>query len=217
MQNAYLHVAPGGAERHPLLSGLEDAQRLIHGVRRLPCEPLQPEQAPLLTLVPSYPDLPMEQVYPRVERTGIPEVFAHDYGAGRVIYFPWDIDRTYWEILNEDHGLLLRNAAAWVAGELPVTVEGPGVLDVTLWRQEQSLTLHLVNLTNPRAQQGPLREVYPVGEQRIRVRLPDGARVERVHLLCDGDEPGPVTIEDGWLCTSVPRVQEYQVLAIDLA
>ena len=26
MQNAYLHVAPGGAQRHPLLAGLEDAR-----------------------------------------------------------------------------------------------------------------------------------------------------------------------------------------------
>ncbi|MHB1318203.1 MAG: alpha-amylase family protein, partial [Anaerolineae bacterium] len=194
MQNAYLHVAPGGAETHPLLAGLEDAQRLIHGVHRLPTEPLSVEQAPLLTLVPSYPDLPMEQVYPRVERTGIPEVYAHTSGLGRLVYFPWAIDRCYWEILNEDHGLLLRNAATWVAGELPVAVEGPGVLDVTIWRQEASLTLHLVNLSNPRAQQGPVREIYPLGEQRIGVRLPDGAQVKRVHLLCDGDASGPVTL-----------------------
>ena len=165
-------------------------------MHRLPCAPLDPEQTPLLTLVPSYPDLPMEQVYPRIERTDIPEVYVQACGSGRVVYFPWDIDRTYHELLNEDHGLLLRNAAAWVAGALPVTVDGPGVVDVTLWRQKGSLTLHLVNLTNPRAQQGPLREVYPVGEQRIRLALPAGARVERVHLLCDGDEPGPVTIEN---------------------
>ncbi len=217
MQNAYLHVAPGGADRHPLLAGLEDARRLIHGVHRLPTQPANPGDVPLLTLVPSYPDLPMEQVYPRIERTDIPEVYAHAYGSGRVVYFPWDIDRTYCELLNEDHGLLLRNAAAWAAGELPVMVEGPGVLDVTLWRQKDSLTVHLVNLTNPRAQQGPVREVYPVGEQRIRVRLPAEVQVARVHLLCDGDAPGPVTIQEGWLCTSAPRVQEYQVLAIDLA
>ena len=67
----------------------------------------------------------MEQVYPRIERTDIPEVYARTHGAGRVVYFPWDIDRTYCEILNEDHGLLLRNAAAWVAGELPVTSRVP--------------------------------------------------------------------------------------------
>ena len=68
------------------------------------------------------------------------------------------------------------------------------MLDVTVWRQATSLTVHLVNLTNPRAQQGPIREIYPVGEQRIRVLLPQGVTVRRVHLLCDGDEPGPVDV-----------------------
>ncbi|MFO7697024.1 MAG: beta-galactosidase trimerization domain-containing protein [Anaerolineae bacterium] len=217
MRNAYLHVAPGGAQRHPLLSGLEDAQRIIHGVHRLPTRALESAGHPLLTLVPSYPDLPMEQVYPRVERTDNPDVYARTHGSGRVVYFPWDIDRTYWEILNEDHGLLLRNAASWVAGELPITVKGPGVLDVTLWQQEHSVTVHLVNLTNPRAQQGPIREIYSVGEQQIRLMLPPGARLDRVHLLCDGEQPGPVTVKDGWLETSVPRVHEYQVLAVELA
>jgi hypothetical protein len=216
MRNAYLHVVPGGAQRHPVLAGLEDAQRIIHGVHRLPTRGLEPAGDPLLTLVPSYPDLPMEQVYPRIERTDIPEVYARTHGSGRVVYFPWDIDRTYWEILNEDHGLLLRNAATWVAGDLPAVVEGPGLLDVTVWRQKDSLTAHLVNLTNPRAQQGPIREIYPVGEQRIRLVLPAGARPSKVHLLCDRGEPGPVSIEGGLLITSVPRVAEYQVLAIDL-
>jgi len=56
-----------------------------------------------------------------------------------------------------------------------------------------------------------------VGEQQIRLMLPLGARLERVHLLCDGEQPGPVTVKDGWLEASVPRVLEYQVLAVDLA
>ena len=45
---------------------------------------------------------------------------------------------------------LLRNAVIWALDEaLPVMVEGPGMLDVTLWRQKHSLTVHLVNLTEP--------------------------------------------------------------------
>ena len=41
----------------------------------------------------------MEEVYPRVPKTDIPQVFLREMGAGRVVYFPWDIDRTFWEVL----------------------------------------------------------------------------------------------------------------------
>ncbi|NLX43839.1 MAG: hypothetical protein GXY79_10230 [Chloroflexi bacterium] len=217
MQNAYLHVAAGGAATHPVLKGLEEAQRLIHGVHRLPTEPVSPLDTSLLTWVPTYPDLPMEQVYPRVERTDVPEVYVRHVGQGRVVYFPWDIDRTYDEILNEDHGTLLRNAASWVAGDLPVSVLGQGLVDVSIWRQKDSLTVHLVNLTNPRAQQGPVREIYPVGEQLVRIALPAGVQVRKVQLLCDGDEPANVCSEAGQLRLSLPRIREHQVIAVDLA
>jgi hypothetical protein len=66
------------------------------------------------------------------------------------VYFPWDIDRTFWGVLCVDHSHLRRNAVEWATDEPPVVqVSGPGVLDVTVWRQKNSMTVHLVNLTNP--------------------------------------------------------------------
>ena len=104
----------------------------------------------------------MEEVFPRVPKTDIPEVFVREVGKGRVVYFPWDIDRTFWEVLSPDHGKLLRNAVEWAANEpRPVTVTGPGMLDVAVWRQKDSMTVHLVNLTNPMMMKGPLREFIP--------------------------------------------------------
>jgi len=46
-----------------------------------------------------------------------------------------------WEVLSVDHAVLLRNAVKWATNEdSPVTVSGPGVLDVTVWREPHSLT-----------------------------------------------------------------------------
>ena len=74
-----------------------------------------------------------------------------------------------------DHGRLLKNAVRWATNEAPpVEVEGPGVLDVTVWRQRDSMTVHLVNLTNPMMMKGPLREIIPVGPERVRIRLSPG-------------------------------------------
>ena len=42
------------------------------------------------------------------------------------------------------------------------------MLDVTVWRQRESMTVHLVNLTNPMMMKGPLREVIPIGPLDVR-------------------------------------------------
>ena len=56
-----------------------------------------------------------------------------------------------------EHGRLLANAVDWATNkERPVTVTGPGVLDVTLWAQ------------------------------KVRVRLPEGRNARRVQLLVSG-------------------------------
>jgi hypothetical protein len=218
MRNAYLRLEgdPRTGKRHPILDGLEGAPRIIHGTYRLEVTPGRAFPHPPLTLIPSYPDLPMEKVYPRVPKTDVAEVYPGEVGPGRVVYFPWDIDRVFWEVLAADHGLLLRNAVRWATDEEPpVRVTGPGVLDVTVWRQEGSVTVHLVNLTNPMMMKGPYRELIPVGEQRVVVRLPEGARARRVQLLREGREL-PVQQEGAELSLKVPSILDLEVVAIDV-
>jgi hypothetical protein len=216
MKNAYVRLEHDGFPGHPLLRGLEDAPRMIHGVWRTAAAAAEPGDSPL-THIPSYPDLPMEKVYPRVPRTRIPQVFMVRHpGGGRVAYFPWDIDRTFWEVLSVDHGRIMRNAVQWATNEeAPVTVEGRGVLDVTVWKQRDSYTVHLVNLSNPMMMKGPVRELLPVGEQRIRLRLPDGARARAVKLLVAGG--APAFRQDGpWVETTAPSVEAHEVVAVDV-
>jgi hypothetical protein len=143
-------------------------------------------------------------------------VFLREAGAGRVVYFPWDVDRTFWEVLSVDHFKLMRNALTWATNEdAPVTVTGPGVLDVTLWRQKDSVTVHLVNLTNPMLMKGPVRELLPIGEQRVRLRLPDGRKPRGVRLLV-ADKAAPVQESAGWLEVAVPSILVHEVVAVDL-
>lgn len=218
MQNSYLRLEtdPAIGRRHSLLAGLEDAPRIINGVRRVEVKATQPFANPPLTLIPSYPDLPMEKVYPRVSKTDIPQVYLRQSGPGRVVYFPWDIDRTFWEVLSPDHLKLLRNAVAWATNEdPPVVVTGPGILDVTLWRQASSLTVHLVNLTNPMMMKGPVRELLPLGPQTVRLRLPEGTRAKKVRLLA-ADRSPRIERSRQYLSVTVPSVLDHEVVAIDL-
>ncbi len=217
MQNSYLNLDPDAStgRHHPVLDGLGDTTRIINGVFRLAVRPTMAFPSPV-TLVPSYPDLPMEDVYPRVPRTDTREIYLRDLGSNRVVYFPWDIDRTFWEVMCVDHGRLLANAVRWATNEpAPVEVAGPGLLDVTIWRQRSSITVHLVNLTNPMMMKGPLRELTPAGTQRVTVRLPAGSRAQKVQLLTAGTTPR-VETTGSTLVVTVPSIECHEVVAIDL-
>jgi hypothetical protein len=211
-QNAYLNIED---HAHPLLAGLEDAGRLIHGVMRVEITVPAGLRAPLMT-VPTYPDLPMEEVYMRVTKTDIPGVMVRSVGKGRVVYFPWDIDRTFWEVMNQDHGMVLANAVRWAAKEeQPLSVEGPGVIDVSLWRQESSVTAHLVNISNPMMLKGPFREILPVGPQKVRVKLPDGEKARTVKFLVSEARPR-WRQNSSWIETTTPPIALHEVVAIDI-
>jgi hypothetical protein len=213
MQNSYLKMRkdPSG-KFHPVLSGLEDAYRIINTGYRIRTRPTLQLPSPV-TLIPSYPDLPMEHVYPR-EETDHRELYLNETGQGRVAYFPGDIDRSFWQVMCADHGRLLSNTIRWALNEEPVVeIEGAGVIDVTAWKQEKSMTVHMVNLTNPMLMKGPFRELLPISA-KARIKIPDGLSVKDVELLMSGKKAAWKT-EEGKIKLDVPEIQDHEIIGID--
>jgi hypothetical protein len=217
MQNSYLNIEKDSTGQfHPLLRGLEDAKRIINGVSRVKMKPAAAPGYSPLTLVPSYPDLPMEEVYSRVPRTNIPGVYVREVGRGRVVYFPWDVDRTFWEVLDINHARLLKNAVLWATNEdAPVEVSGQGVIDVSIWMQKSSMTVHLVNLTNPMMMKGPVREIIPAPAQHVKIRIPEGRKVTGVRLLVSSGKAS-IRQSKGLVEVALPAVGLHEVIAVDL-
>lgn len=219
MLNSYLNLKKDArtGEYHPVLAGLEDAGRIINGTHRVHVKAREAAMHSPLEVVPPYPDLPMEEVFPRDNDEHEPGVFVREVGRGRVVYFPWDIDRTFWEVLSVDHAKLLRNATIWATNEsAPLEVEGKGVLDLSIWKQRNSITAHLVNLTNPMMLKGPVREVIPMPRQVVRIRLPkDGQRVTKAQRLVAGGEI-PFREENGAIVIELPSIELHEVVALDL-
>ncbi|MDX2431398.1 MAG: hypothetical protein QNK35_10715 [Bacteroides sp.] len=214
MKNSYLRLARDKGKSHPVLNGLEDTTRIINGVYRLGIKANIEFPSPL-TLIPSYPDLPMEHVYPREAITDIRELYLRETAESRIVYFPWDIERTFWEILSVDHGKLIRNAVHWALNEnLPVTVLGQGILDITVWEQKQSMTVHLVNLTNPMMMKGPIREIIPLNDQEVIIRVPEGKKVRKAQLLVSGLVPD-YKVLDGSVKLLVQKIMDHEVIALD--
>jgi hypothetical protein len=128
-----------------------------------------------------------------------------------------DFDAAFWRSRLPDHKRLLLNAVNWVRkGEpLPVTVSGNGLLDVTIWRQERSITVHLVNLNTPNLFGGPVTEIVPVGRQELKVVLPEGAKPVMVKLL-RAKLDIPVNLQGDELTVVVPQVLDHEVVAMEI-
>jgi len=159
----------------------------------------------------------MESVFTRPGGSHLPGVYLGRAGSGRVAYFPGDVDRTFWEVLNVDHAKLLRNAVEWATNEAPfVTVDGKGMLDLAVWKQASSMTLHLVNLTNPMMLKGPVREIDPIPGQKISLHIPAGKAVSRVHLLVAARHV-PYRTERDTIFFETPAIGLHEVAAIDFS
>lgn len=218
-KNSYLALhAAGDDPALPVLAALADTPRIINGTAFLETDRRPGDDALTpVTLVDTFPDLPMEEVYPRDRGLGVPMLYLAERGAGRVAYLPGALDRAFHEVLAHDHFLLLSGVIRWARDSEPlVAVEGAGVIEVTAWRQESSMTVFLVNDTNPMYLKGPIHEVIPAPPQHVRILIPEGATVTRVRLLRSGDEPD-ASITAQAVELDLPAIGDFEVVALDLA
>ncbi|SEL96756.1 alpha-amylase family protein [Parapedobacter koreensis] len=217
LQNSYLTIRKGSEGYHPILEGLEDAPRIINGTHRIKVTPHHNDFPSPITLVPTYPDLPMEDVFPRVPETDIREVYLNVHGKGKVAYIPWDIDRAFWQLMHSDHGRLIGNIVKWAIGEDKlIESTGAGVLDITVWQQDRSMTVHLVNLSNPMMMKGPFREILPITNQQVQVKLPDARTVSNVRLLVS-QQSASYTQDGNRLNIVVDQIADHEIIGIDLS
>lgn len=213
VKNSYIRFEH--ATKHPALAGFADAGRMINTIGYADVKPTAHFDAPSLTRIPSYPDLPMEDVYPREPQTDIAEVYLREVGAGRVAYFPGDIDSTFWQILDPDHGRTIANVVRWALDEPDtVSVDGQGVLDVSVWEGSDYLALHLVNLTNPMMMKGPFRATLPVGPQTLTIQIPPDRTPRRVRLLVSNVNVEP-SFSDQKLSLTIPTIGDHEVVAVE--
>jgi hypothetical protein len=138
---------------------------------------------------------------------------------GQVVYLGTDLDALHGVAPTADARTLLRNAAGVAAGDATATCEvtGPGVIDVHVWHQEGGLTVHLVNLTNPRLYAGPFDELVEVGPHAVRLRLDPGRDVDQVRLLRAGTTAEFDRGADGALIVQVPLISDFEIVAVEWA
>ena len=199
---------------HAILQGLEGTKVLPGAEYRLP---VKSDAGLVLSVVPPYPAFPPEMVYTKTPRTAEPAVILRERGASRLAWFPGDVDRSFWRSDNGDLSLLLRNTINWLLKERqPVTVQGDGMVEIFAWKTDPGYAIHLLNYTNPNMLRGWFRDTYPIGGQRVRLRLPHAGAVKEVRALRSGK-----VLEHRASGNSieflVPEVRDYEIAALTIA
>jgi hypothetical protein len=208
------YIAINGA--HPISSGYEGAERIICGTYVMEVDTAPDTTAPFL-YVPDYPDLPMEEVYPRGDAKGAAVIAREHKGGGRTVYIPWNIGAIFWEVLAPDHGQLIANCVKWALRDRPqIEATGRSVLDIGLREHHDGLAVSLVNLSNPMMMKGPTREVYPVGKQTLSVAIPAGRSFKSARLLVAG-MTAAATATDGRVEVEVPGIDLLEVVHLTWA
>ncbi|MGD0224814.1 MAG: beta-galactosidase trimerization domain-containing protein [Terriglobia bacterium] len=198
-------------KRHQILSGFTGTNWIAGAEYRVP---LVPVEGPILTVVPGSVAYPPELSYPDPSHTTEPAVVLREKGKSRLIYFPGDIDRTLWHSGHTDLTRLLRNSIRCVAGEdQPVSISGDGLIEAFAWETQAGFAVHVLNYTNPQVHRGWIREFYSIGEQRVRMQLPEGRNISRVELLRAATEI-PFQLDDGAVTSTIPKVADYEVAAM---
>ena len=209
VKNTY--VAING--KHPISAGFEGASRIIGGTRLLAVEAAPDTEVPFL-YVPDFPDLPMEEVYPREAPRGAAVVARTHQSGGRTVYFPWNIGGVFKEILAEDHARLIANAVLWALGKRPdVVVAGREILDIAVRENAEGMAIVLHNLNNPMMMKGPIRTVFPAGRQTVSLAIPPDRSFRRARLLVAGREANAHVI-DGRVEIEVPGLETLEAVHV---
>jgi hypothetical protein len=198
-------------QRHEILNGFSDTDWIAGAEYRLPISPID---SPILTVVPGSVAYPPELSYPNPSRTNEPAIVIRQNGRSRRIYIPGDVERTAWRSGHTDLNMLLKNCIRWIAGDnMPVRIEGQGMIEAFAWETRPGFAVHVLNYTNPAVHKGWLREFYPIGEQRVTVKLPYGSTISKIELLCAGKEV-PFQVLGQAISFTIPQIVDYEVAAL---
>jgi hypothetical protein len=201
-------------QRHPVLRGFEETDILPFGGTLVSMR-VDPGATVPLTFIPPFPIYPPETAWMREPKTDIPGLILNTKGQARIAYLPADIDRRYARDNLTDHAHLLTNIVRWcIDDRLPLEVQGPGLIDCHLYRQDHRLILHLVNLTNEATWRAPMDELIAVGPMQVKLKLPAGIHANNIQCLVSGAKP-PLNLRQGWATFELKSIADHEVAVID--
>ncbi|MCI2419571.1 hypothetical protein MOQ72_19175 [Saccharopolyspora sp. K220] len=213
VRNNYVAVMDAA---HEVAAPFAPANRIVGGSSIVPIEVTSGVAVPF-RFIPDFPDVPMEEVYPREAPRDPAVALRRHAGGGRTAYTAFNLSALFWETLQSDHAELLAALVRWALdGDEPVAVTGDGLVDIAVRESNRGVAVSIVNLDNPKAMRGQMRAFQPIGEQTVTVRAPESATSATVRTLSDPN-PTEIGINAGAIEVTVPGVELLEVVEVTWA
>ncbi|MBN1247455.1 MAG: hypothetical protein JXC32_07335, partial [Anaerolineae bacterium] len=199
---------------HPILAGMEGTALLPMGGDLVIVSAGNDVDVPLRLSAP-FIVFPEGFSYPTAPPSREPLVITREHSqGGRTVHFAGALGTLAWTVPYPDLRRLIANAVTWTAHDLlPIRVQGPRSLQVSLRTQPGRRLVHLINLTGG-------ERFFPglVPLHNITISLPIEAErsVSCAFLLSDRRELPVIRGAEGWQVT-VPRIVDYDVLVVEVA
>ena len=200
--------------RHEVLRGFEETDLIAFGGSLTSLKVDAGALVPL-TFVPPFPTYPPETAWMREPSTNIPGLILSEHGKSRVAYMPADIDRRYAREHLPDHARLIANIVRWATtDQIPLTVDGIGLIDCHLYQQPGRTVLHLVNLTSEATWRAPLDDLIRVGPFKVTMPLPRDTNKARARLLVAGNTAA-VTSAGTHASLEIASILDHEVVVLE--
>lgn len=145
-----------------------------------------------------------------------PMVITCNVEAGRVLYLAGDLASiaSPGKVADGDVLRVLAKAASWTAGgQPPVYTNAPPSVELVIYVKPNQLAVFVLNETmNQLESTSVIRYVVPL--QDIEIRIKTELPVRSVSALTG--QPVPYKVLDHWLTVCLSKINEYEVLLVDL-
>lgn len=161
----------------------------------------------------------LAETYSRGARKTLgPAIVRSRHGKGQVIYIGSGLEAIYDETLNESLRVYIRSLIEPILGSSRTyEVEfRPGLMHQFAASRDVLLLHLLANTGNIWKEYLVEEDFLPVENFRIRIRLPEGRSAKSVSLMQSGKESA-WKAREGWVELTVPQVEVYEIVRVDLA
>ena len=209
----------------PLLAGLGDTDLVPNDGDLVNFSPIARSVVPLTLVLPvtvsSKATISIPEYSAISGDTDIPVAVYASYGEGRGILFCNQMDALFYRYGFADLGRILANAVDFGLGDRKdLEVIAPDYVDVTSMEQPRRWLVHLINFpVSKQLNTGwrhPGRNLIPVTDIVVRIRLADGRRIAQVRLATT-EGVLAYRFEGDWAEVTVPVLDDHEIVVFEMA